>query len=173
MIDIQTFFEQSAGKWFTQRTRYNLAQKKVENGKGEVTVELLSPDDHALFDLSEAAQQHLHKPQSLNRVGAKISWDSDGEKGSNLILLLSDEQKQQGHLIQKRMNPDSSLIIGNFAIAEDEALTLSTQIDDRGLLKERVWFAHPNLRLRTVWQDNREDHQGWVMFYSEIRRITN
>jgi len=172
MIDIQTFFEQSQGKWFTQRTRYNLAQKKVENGKAELTVELLPSDDRAIVELYEEASSSFN--DSLDPLAsAKISWDSDAEKGSNLLLFLSDPDKHQGRLIQKRMNSDQSAVIGQFAIAEDEALTLSTQTLDNRLLKERVWFAHPNLRLRTLWEENSAGHQGWVMFYSEIRRMNN
>jgi len=176
MIDIQTFFEQSEGKWFTQRTRYNLAQKKVENGKAELTVELLPSDDRAIAELYKQVSSSLNgslEQADFNLASAKISWDSEEEKGSNLMLLLSDQNQQQGHLIQKRMNSDQPAAIGNFVIGEDEALTLSTQIDSDRLLKERVWFAHPNLRLRTVWQENSTGNQGWVMFYSEIRRINH
>jgi hypothetical protein len=56
-------------------------------------------------------------------------------------------------------------------MVEYEALTLSTFNNTNGLIKERLWFAHPNLRLRTVWEENETGEQGWVMFYSEIRRL--
>lgn len=174
MIDIQTFFEQSEGKWFTQRTQYNLAEKKVENDQAELTVELLPADDRAIADLYSQSANQLQSDLPSNAAGAKISWDVEGDKGSNLILLIpEDEAQQQGQLVQKRMNTEQPAIIGQFAIGEDEALTLSTSTASQSLIKERVWFAHPNLRLRTVWQENEAGQQGWVMFYSEIRRMTS
>jgi hypothetical protein len=177
MIDFKTFFEQSEGKWFTQRTQYNLAQKKVENGQAELTVELLSLEDRAIADLYEQAVGQFPDYISTHLshgAGAKISWDAEGEKGSNLILLVTDDtQQQQGKLIQKKMSGDPIPTVGHFTIGEDEALTLSTTAETNSIIKERLWFAHPNLRLRTVWQENETGHQGWVMFYSEIRRITS
>jgi len=179
MIDIKTFFEQSEGKWFTQRTQYNLAQNKVENGQAELTVELLSLEDRTIAQLYEQGSNQLQPHLSLEEglldvAGAKISWDSQGDKGSNLILFICDDAaKQQGQLIQKRMNSEQSATVGQFVIGEDEALTLSTTAETKSHIKERVWFAHPNLRLRTVWQENETGHQGWVMFYSEIRRMTS
>lgn len=179
MINIKTFFEQSEGKWFTQRTRYDLAQKKVENGKAELTVELLNQDDNAVFDLYNQASSQIkanpgQEKQTLEVAGAKISWDNQsvGEKGASLIVLIPDDQQlQQGQLIQKVVNSEQLPTVGNFVIGEDEALTLSTLSNSNGLIKERLWFAHPNLRLRTVWEENETGEQGWVMFYSEIRRL--
>lgn len=177
MIDIKTFFEQCEGKWFTQRTQYNLAQNKVENGQAELTVELLSVEDRAIAELYEQAVRQLSDPNATDLshgAGARISWHADTEKGSNLILLIADKvQQQQGQLIQKKMSGNQPPTFGHFVIGEDEALTLSTTAETNSMIKERLWFAHPNLRLRTVWQENETGHQGWVMFYSEIRRISS
>jgi len=177
MIDIKNFFEQSEGKWFTQRTQYNLVQNKVENGQAELTVELLSLEDRAIAELYEQVARQLSDPNATDLshgAGARISWDAEGEKGSNLILLIADDQQQQqGKLIQKKMSGNHTPTVGHFVIGEDEALTLSTITATNSLIKERLWFAHPNLRLRTVWQENETGHQGWVMFYSEIRRISS
>lgn len=177
MIDINTFFEQSEGKWFTQRTRYDLAQKKVENGNAELTVELLNKEDHAVVALYNQAAAKL-KPNptegKLDLAGAKISWDNQsvGEKGANLIVLIpEDEQRQTGQLIQNAVNSEQPPTVGQFVLGDDEALTLSTLSQANGLIKERLWFAHPNLRLRTVWEEKETGEQGWVMFYSEIRRL--
>ncbi len=174
MIDIKTFFEQSEGKWFTQRTQYNLTEKQVENDQAELTVELLPADDRAIADLYSETSSQFQADLPSNVASAKISWDVEGDKGANLILLLpKDEAKQQGQLIQKPMNPEQPATIGNFVIGEDEALTLSTPTASNRLIKERVWFAHPNLRLRTVWQETDMGQQGSVLFYSEIRRMNS
>ena len=186
MIDIKAFFEQSEGKWFTQRTRYDLAQKKVENGNADLTVELLNSDDSAMLvepwlrhieALYEQGKSTLQGNASIEQglldlSAAKISWDAGEEKGANLILFLPDnDSQQQGQFLQNQINIDRAATVGNFIIGEDEALTLFTLSHGNNLIKERLWFAHPNLRLRTVWQENETGQQGWVMFYSEIRRI--
>ena len=179
MIDIKTFFEQSEGKWFTQRTRYDLGQKKVENGSADLIVELLKSDDSAIEALYEQGKSTLKHNSSIEQglldlSAAKISWDAGEEKGANLMLFLPDnESQQQGQFLQNHKNIDRAPTVGNFIIGEDEALTLSTLSDGNNVVKERLWFAHPNLRLRTVWQENQIGKQGWVMFYSEIRRISS
>jgi len=40
-MDIQEFFELSAGKWFSHRTSHHLAFKQSESGKSDITIEML------------------------------------------------------------------------------------------------------------------------------------
>ena len=174
-MDIKTFFEQSEGKWFTQRTRYNLAQKQVDNGQAELTVELLGGDDSAIAALRQEISQQLHPdcdPNLLSLAGAKITWENqkEVEKGGCLIALLPYNE-QKGQFVQKLLDSDQVPTVGEFVVGEDEALTLTSKTANNSLLKERLWFAHPNLRLRTVWEEHENNQQGWVLFYSEIRRI--
>lgn len=176
MMDIKTFFEKSEGKWFTQRTRYNLARQQVENRQAEVTVELLNRDNSDLQDLYNHAGSVPQGNSLMTLGGIKVSWDANDEKGSSFIAVIpEDEQLQKGQVIQKISNDHQSPTIGQFTLGEDEALTLSTQPQPHQLIKERLWFAHPNLRLRTVWQENEKEagNQGWVIFYSEIRRLNS
>lgn len=175
MMDIKTFFEQSEGKWFTQRTRYNLAQKSVDNGKAELTVELLTGEDSAIAALRQEVSSQLNPPSDANLLplaGAKITWENEteSEKGASLIALIPYDQ-QKGQFVQKLMNSDQTPTVGDFVLGEDEALTLASKTANNSVLKERLWFAHPNLRLRTVWEEHDTNQQSWVLFYSEIRRI--
>ncbi|MFP4134482.1 MAG: phycobiliprotein lyase [Halothece sp.] len=174
-MDIKTFFEKSEGKWFTQRTRYNLAQKSVDNAKAELTVELLGGEDSAIAALCQEVSSQINppsNPNSLSLAGARITWENQAETetGESLIALIPDDQ-QQGQFVQKLMNSDQTPTVGDFVIAEDEALTLSSKTANNSLLKERLWFAHPNLRLRTMWEEHDTNQQSWVLFYSEIRRL--
>jgi hypothetical protein len=41
-MDIQEFINLCAGKWFSQRTSYQLAAQKVANNKAEITIDLLA-----------------------------------------------------------------------------------------------------------------------------------
>jgi phycoerythrin-associated linker protein len=43
-MDIQEFINVCAGKWFSQRTSYQLAAQKVANNKAEITIDLLAAD---------------------------------------------------------------------------------------------------------------------------------
>lgn len=174
-MDIKTFFEQSEGKWFTQRTRYNLAQKSVDNGKAELTVELLGGEDSAIAALRQEVSSQINPPSdpnSLPLAGAKITWENqtESEKGGNLIALIPYDQ-QNGQFVQKLINSDQAPTVGDFVVGEDEALTLSSKTANNSVLKERLWFAHPNLRLRTLWEEHDSNKQSWVLFYSEIRRL--
>lgn len=177
MIDLKTFFEKSEGKWFTQRTQYDLGDKNVENAQGELTVELLSKDDPLITQLHQQDSQlssYLGEANLSDSVGAKISWDAKGNQGTNIIILIPEEEEHsKGRLIQKSLNSQQAIKQGEFILGEDEALTLSTAATSNHPIKERLWFAHPNLRLRTVWQESNKGNQGWVIFYSEIRRMTS
>ncbi len=174
MTDIKTFFEQSEGKWFTQRTRYNLAHQKVENGQAELTVELLNWDHQDIVNLCQSASQPQPDKTFTELGGVKVSWEANQEKGSNLIAVIpEDETLQKGRFIQNFVHDDKAPSVGQFVVGVDEALTLSSEPQPNCLIKERLWFAHPNLRLRTVWQEQQNGHQGWVMFYSEIRRLNS
>ncbi len=44
-MDIQEFFELSAGKWFSHRTSHHLAFKQAEDGKSDITIEMMAKDD--------------------------------------------------------------------------------------------------------------------------------
>ena len=171
-MDIKTFFEKSEGKWFTQRTRYNLAQKSVDNAKAELTVELVGGEDSAIAALRQEVSNPPSDPNSLPLAGAKITWENqaEAETGGSLIALIPHDQ-QKGQFVQKLMNSDQTPTVGEFIIGEDEALTLSSKTANNSVLKERLWFAHPNLRLRTIWEEHDSNQQSWVLFYSEIRRI--
>jgi hypothetical protein len=43
-MNIKEIFEQSAGKWFSQRTGHHPAFKQAESGQSNITIELLAAD---------------------------------------------------------------------------------------------------------------------------------
>ena len=76
-MDIKEFFELSAGKWFVQRTSYQLCEEKPENSKSEITSEILASDDSTVIQL---CQQHR---VDINSIwgGLKSSWDTGVDWG--------------------------------------------------------------------------------------------
>ena len=166
-MEIKEFLQQCEGRWFAQRTSYQVNQEKFENNKSEITVELLSSERPEVIEL---CQQHEIEPQrSLG--GIQSSWEQSAggpQKGATVLVFVPDsDSKHQGKLLQSTRS-DASVAAGHFLLRE-EALTL-TITDGTASLEERLWFASSNLRLRTSLLKQGND-LSTTCFYSEIRKL--
>ncbi|WP_017306698.1 phycobiliprotein lyase [Spirulina subsalsa] len=168
-MDINEFLAQCAGKWFSQRTNYQLVGTEVDNSKSDLTVEILSPQDPTVASLGAA--EHLTPEQILG--GLKMSWDNSVDWGkpkqvgfSLMVMIPDSNNPAQGQLIRSATPQPTHY--GRYILAED-TLTLIIE-EDSTYAEERIWFASPNLRLRTslVKQGETFVQTG---FYSEIRRM--
>lgn len=149
-MDIQTFFQQSVGKWVSQRTSHRLAQNQSEGAKADLIMEMLGQDDPALVQL---CQQQGGDPEQA--YGLKITWTNGivdrnpkPQSGTSLLVALPDalQGSNQGQMIS-RIN-SAAPVVGRYAIGEDQVLTLITEAGERHV-EERIWFASENFRLRT------------------------
>ncbi|MDJ0846091.1 phycobiliprotein lyase [Crocosphaera sp.] len=169
-MDIQTFLESCVGQWFSQRSSYQFDTEKAESHKSELTVEWLDSDHSLLVSL---CQQHRIDPsQAIG--GQKVSWNSAADYGqkkqvgsATMIIIPDSNQTQTGKIIQSFQSQPSSQ--GSYSLGEDEALTLTLNVGDFSL-EERIWFASPNLRLRTSLMKGQSGYSRSA-FYSEIRRL--
>lgn len=150
-MDIQEFFQLSAGKWFSQRTSHHLAFKQAENGKSDITIEMVSQDDPAVIQLCE---QYDVDP-ALAWGGARVTWDGtmegDNEKhaGSTVLVPIADPDKpNEGKLLRDVGYAEKAAVAGRYIMGSDDALTLITDYETM-YSEERLWFASPNLRLRS------------------------
>lgn len=150
-MDIQEFFQLSAGKWFSQRTSHHLAFKQSENGKSNITIEMLPDDDPKVIELC----QEYNVPPESARGAARVSWDGtmewDEEKhaGSSVLVPIPDPEKpNEGKLLRDMGYAEKAGVAGRYIISNDGALTLITEYETM-YSEERIWFASPNLRLRT------------------------
>lgn len=150
-MDITEFFQQSSGKWFSQRTSHHLAFKQSEGGKSNLTIEMLPKDDPAVVKLCE---QYEVDP-GLALCGARVSWDGtmewDEEKhsGSTVLVPIADPEKpNEGKLLREQGYAEKAAVAGRYVMGSDDALTLITEYETM-YSEERLWFASPNLRLRT------------------------
>lgn len=164
-MDITEFFQQSAGKWLSQRTSHHLASKKSESGKSEIQIEFL-PTDHAqVIQLCE--QRAIAPSEAL--CGVHITWDgtigSAKQRGSAVMVAIANpDNPNQGALLHSQTRSTGCYLLGN-----DGALTLTTE-SDAGVAEERLWYAHPNLRFRSnVLQQSGQF--SMASFVSEIRVI--
>jgi hypothetical protein len=150
-MDIAEFFQQSAGKWFSQRTSHHLAFKQSESGKSNIQIEMLANDAPEVIQLCE---QYQVDP-ALVVCGARVTWDGtmewDQEKhqGSTVLAAIADAGKpNEGKLLREVGYAEKAPVAGRYVMGNDEALTLITEYETM-YSEERLWFASPNLRLRT------------------------
>lgn len=150
-MDIKEFFEQSAGRWFSQRTSHHLAFKQAENGKSNITIEMIAADAPEVVQL---CQQYEVDPDSAI-CGARVTWDGtmdwDEEKhqGSTVLVPVADSDKpNEGKLLREMGYAEKAPVAGRYIMGDDQALTLITDYETM-YSEERLWFASPNLRLRT------------------------
>lgn len=150
-MDITEFFQQSSGKWFSQRTSHHLAFKQAESGKSDIQIEMLAKDDP---EVAKLCQQHQVDP-ALALCGARVTWDGtmewDKEKheGSTVLVPVADPaQPNEGKLLRETGYAEKAPVAGRYVMGDDQALTLITEYETM-YSEERLWFASPNLRLRT------------------------
>lgn len=167
-MEIREFLELHPGKWLALRTSYELAEEKIDNSKSELTIENLGTDHPEVVKL---CQQHNIAP-SDTLGGTKTSWDNSEvkprETGSVILVWVPDQDNPQvGQLLRWG---NQTTVLGRYSLGSDEALTLTVEGDTYS--EERVWFATPNLRLRTSVFKQANGFSK-TSFYSEIRRITS
>ena len=148
-MDIQEFFQQSAGKWFSQRTSHQLALKQSESGKSNIVIEIIPTDDPQVVKLCE--QHEIDPAQAL--FGARVAredmeWDKPKQMGSTILVLLANPQNPNEGKLLSKIGAVATPVTGRYVIGSDDSLTLITE-DETTYYEERIWFASPNLRLRT------------------------
>jgi hypothetical protein len=171
-MDIKEFLNLTIGNWFSVRTSHNLAPDQVENSKSDLNIEMLPPEAEEVVSL---AQQFKVDPK-ISLGGTKITWDNSvdwgktKQKGFALIILVPDvDNPQTGNILRQVYSPGISPTKGRYLMGADDSLTLIIE-DNNTFTEERLWFASPNLRLRTsVIKTNNEIKA--TNFYSEIRKI--
>ncbi len=167
-MDINEFFQQSAGKWFSQRTSHYLNPPQLEAGRTDLWIEILSPDEP---DVIQLCQQHRTDP-SLPLISARVKWDGTvgteqrKQVGSTVLVAIADAQNPQtGKLLQRSANQEA--VAGRYTFGSDGALTLTVE-SPTVQAQERIWFESANLRLRTS-SVKRADGVSIASFCSEIR----
>jgi hypothetical protein len=149
-MNIEEFFQLSAGKWFSHRTSQRLAFNQSENSKSDIIIETLAVDHPEVIKL---CQNYKINPSSAC-CAAKITWNGTIEKdqakhnGSTVLVLVPDaDNLAQGKLLREIVDANKTPVAGDYKIDSDGALTLTTE-DETMSSQERLWFASPNLRMR-------------------------
>ncbi|PZV13641.1 MAG: phycobiliprotein lyase [Leptolyngbya sp.] len=150
-MNIVEFFELSNGKWFSQRTSHHLDVGQLEAGKSDLIMEMVDKADPSVVKL---CNQYRIDP-TLALCGTRITWNGTMEQGEKkyagatmLVPIADSENPNEGKLLHEQSSAEKTPVAGRYVIGSDESLTLI--IEDGTLYsEERLWFASPNLRLRT------------------------
>jgi hypothetical protein len=157
-MTIQEFFALSVGKWFSQRTTHQLASQKSEHSKSEIVIELLMADAVKEF----CPQADWGGIQVVSKPVADWSSPKNTNMTATTTLLAPTAVGELAWVLNGKKNP-----VGRVAIGSDEALTFAVS-NDQFTSTERIWFASPNLRLRSIVQETSDGIQ-LASFCSEIR----
>jgi hypothetical protein len=169
-MDISKFFQQSAGKWFSHRTNHYLDSKQSQSGRSNLTVEVLEPDHATVAGICQ------RYGAALDQVlcGLQITWDGTLDKeprkqvGSMVLVIIPDaQQPNTGILLRQIASSQTPPVPTQFILGEDQVLTLTDQ-QDGVHSEERLWFASPNLRMRTQLAQY-PDGRTLAAFTTEIR----
>ena len=169
-MDIIEFFEQSAGKWFSQRTSQNLSDRESAAASSDLWIESLDKDDKEAIALCQA-----HKVDSSEVLcAARIRWESKPlfnqtkQSGSTVLVALGQsDREKEGRLLQKTTSPSAASGVSRYVIGTDEAVTIIVE-SDAIYSEERIWFASENLRMRASITKSADSFSN-TSFCTEIR----
>jgi hypothetical protein len=193
--DLASFLRFCAGEWLTVRSRFNLDAAAAQSG-----TEQLSPPAGTGPAL-EAAAEPVQGPFPTSDVAEASQLElpeqrwHDSDRGSLLVTYLepaiacdpgglaitppaaagrpaSHHQLQfgSGGMFKGHGSGGEQLVEGRWQLGGDGALEL-TQLGELAVVKERIWFIKPNLRLRSCVQRRLDGQPLRASFSSEIRRL--
>lgn len=152
-MDGLKFFQNSAGKWRSQRTTHHLPFRRAESGGSEIYVEALNKDHP---QIQEICKMHEVDPE-LACGGAFVSWDGsmqwdkedENHEGNTIFALIPDDDNpRKGKLLRERGYAEIVPIAGEYYLDKDDSLVLHTEYETMNSI-ERFSFACPNIRIRT------------------------
>jgi hypothetical protein len=152
-MDGLKFFQDSSGKWRSQRTTHHLPFRRSETGGSEIYVETLAKDNPKIIEICE---MHQVDPE-LTIGGAFVSWDGsmqwdkddENHEGTTIFALIPEpDNPRKGNLLRERGYAEIVPIAGEYYLDEEDGLVLITEYETMNTI-ERFWFPAPNIRMRT------------------------
>ena len=151
-MDGLTFFQNSSGKWKSQRTTHHLPFRRAETGGSEIYVETLDKDHPKIIEICE---MHSFDP-NLSVGGSYVTWDgamqwdkeNENHKGETVFALIPDaDNPKEGKLLRERGYAEIVPVAGEYYLDHEDALVLTTEYETM-TISERFWFAGEDIRLR-------------------------
>jgi len=151
--DALSFFQQSSGRWRSQRSVHHLLHRRAEAGGSLIVVDDLSADDPRLRTMAAQQGQDPDRLVGGSRVrwSASMAWDQEGEAhdGESVIGLIPDgADGRSGVLLRDLGYAEKAPATSRFWMDELDGLLLSTDYETMSVW-ERFSFAGPDVRLRS------------------------
>lgn len=173
--DLESFLRFCAGEWLAVRSRFALEAVggATETGEGA--------EAGGAAEASEAVEETWHRSERGALVVTYLEAGGNGAVGGLQLTPPGSEAgdaaaSRQIHFEEggsfARLGPDGSpLGRGSWEMGPDGSLEL-TETGTWGVVRERIWFTKPNLRLRSSVQNGPNGEPGQASFSSEIRRVS-
>lgn len=163
-MDTVSFVETLAGKWFSQRTTHYLGSQTSQAGQSNLLIDFLPSTDPALAALCQDGEASSIACGLRVNQDSRLEGNSQSTQSSTVMVFFQPSAEGKGKLLQATATAPTAQ--GEYQL-DQEALTLHTQTSE-GAIEERIWFANPNLRMRTsVFKVG--DTEQMASFCSEIR----
>lgn len=168
--DLRSFLEFCAGEWLSVRSSFDLAAPIGEDAGGG---ELGDP-------IADAAEEHWHAARRGELGVVYLPPEREGEPGA---LKVTPPAGEAGALPPQELRFDRAGGFerhgaagqppsrGSWRFWPDGSLELSQTVA-AGLVRERIWFTKPNLRLRSSIEQRNDGSPARASFSSEIRRVS-
>jgi hypothetical protein len=155
--DISGFLQLSAGDWLTLRSLLDPDTKGQMEASPEPAAETV--ETHQAWhqaDRGELKVRFIEATQLEDWGGLEIAPPDQ----PCLTLIF----RRDGSVLIDRLN-------GRWQLGADGSLELEVMEETR-IVRERIWFSKPNLRLRCTLEQSLDGQPGRASFCSEIRRVS-
>ncbi|NET09272.1 MAG: phycobiliprotein lyase [Merismopedia sp. SIO2A8] len=152
-MDAMEFFQNSAGRWRSQRTTHHLPFRRSETGNLDISVEAYAKDHPKVIEICQLHEidPALAMGGAYVRWGGSMAWDQEGEdhESSTIFALVPDDETgRKGRLLRERGYAEVVPVVGRYAMDAENGLTLITEYETMSSV-ERFWFVSPDLRFRS------------------------
>lgn len=153
MMDAMEFFQNSAGRWRSQRTTHHLPFRRSETGDLDISVESYAKDHPKVVEICNLhdIDPALAIGGAYVKWGGSMAWDQEGEDhdGNTVFALVPDDETgRKGRLLREKGYAEVVPVVGRYEMDEENGLTLITEYETMSSI-ERFWFASPELRFRS------------------------
>lgn len=126
-LQARRFFQETAGRWHSERRYYTLKSDKLQEGVSLLDIQFLEPDS---LELIQLAQMHQLGRDQFFICGAKVDWDSQDaqtaqptSRGSCIFGIYHDT------LYRDRSFAKQQPLVSTYRLPQDRTFVFRTEYD--------------------------------------------
>ena len=188
--DLASFLRLCDGEWLTVRSRFELQDTGDDNAKPALPGPALAESEEQSIGgpfgadepvpMAAESLEQWHDSARGALLVAYLEPGNPGEPGALQVTppALDSRASTPQHLhfqvgggFERRDQSGNALSQGTWELWSDGSLEL-TQAGTDTVVRERIWFTKPNLRLRSSVERRRDGSPARASFSSEIRRVS-